>query len=368
LAAIATICDVCELCDENRLLVKYALTQGHLKKCQNHGLQALLELNGLADKALTSFHVAFIVGPCLNATGRLDSAVRSLALLRAQDQEEALIIAKELKALNESRKEMTEKGIAKAVALVEEEKLKGELPTVLILYLPDCHESLAGIIAGRIRERYQRPTFVLVDGEDGIKGSGRSTAAYHMYDELCKCAELFTRYGGHQLAAGLSLPAENMEAFRRAIAENAQISEEDLVEKVQIDIAMPLDCASRSLVDELELMEPFGHGNRKPLFAQKDLRLLQGRRMGKNGRAARYKISDSEGRRHEIVYFGDIEVFDEFLSHHYSREQVNELYEGNSSSIERAMKINMTYYPDLNEYQGVESVQIVMQNYQHTTP
>jgi single-stranded-DNA-specific exonuclease len=313
---------------------------------------------------LTSYHVGFIIGPCLNATGRLDSAGRALSLLRARDSQEALALAKELKELNESRKNMTEKVVAAAIKEVEEQKRQGAIPPVIVLYLPDCHESLAGLVAGRLRERYHRPAFILTDSEDGdIKGSGRSIDAYHMYDELCKCAELFTKFGGHKLAAGLSLPSENVEAFRRALAANNTLTEGDLNEKVQIDIALPIDFASKDLVRELEALEPFGHGNKKPLFAQKDISLLHGQRMGQTGRAAKYKIADSEGKQHEMVYFGEIEWFDKFLEKHYSQEQVEQLYAGNSGAGKQTMKISMTYYPDINEYRGQENVQIVMQQY-----
>ena len=387
LAAIATICDVMELRDENRILVKYALM--HLRKCDNPGLRALIEVCGIDDKFLSPYHIGFIIGPCINATGRLDTAERAIALLNERNEREAVTIAGELKALNESRKEMTAKGVAAAIAMAEEmfhggKQLlfhgensgdtgsqgnqnvcpDGEKPrdAVLVLYLPDCHESLAGIIAGRIRERYQRPTYILTDGEDEIKGSGRSIETYHMYDELCKCKDLFTKFGGHKQAAGLSMPRENITSFRRMINENASLTEEDFIEKISIDIAMPLSYLTPQLIYEFEQLAPFGVANSKPVFAQRDLSLIKGRVMGKTGRAAKYKVRDNEGRIFEILHFGDIAAFDAFLCEKFSAEQKDLLYQSYQGP-DAAMKISITYYPDMVCFKGVESIRIVMQHY-----
>ncbi|MCL2717601.1 MAG: single-stranded-DNA-specific exonuclease RecJ [Lachnospiraceae bacterium] len=362
LAAAATICDVMELSDENRILTKYGLK--HLRECENLGIRALIEVNGIDAAKLSPYHIGFIIGPCLNATGRLDTAERAIALLKATDYREAIDIAGGLKSLNENRKEMTAKGVEAAIAIVEElfhDKDKEMFHAVLVLYLPDCHESLAGIIAGRIKERYHRPVFVLTDGDDGVKGSGRSIETYHMYDEMCKCKDLFTKFGGHKQAAGFSMPPENIEKLRQALNENAALTEGDFIPKISIDIAMPLSYISPQLIREFDLLEPFGIANPKPVFAQKDLILLNGRVMGKTGRAAKYKVSDCDGRKFEILHFGDIDAFDKFLSDKFSPAQKELLYKGSCGT--EPMKINITYYPDMVTYKGKEDIRIVMQNY-----
>ncbi|MDR0221454.1 MAG: single-stranded-DNA-specific exonuclease RecJ [Lachnospiraceae bacterium] len=364
LAGIATVCDVIPLRDENRLLVRYALA--NLKKCGNIGLKALIEANGLADKEIKNHHIGFIIGPCLNAAGRLESAELGLSLLRATDAPTAMTLAAEVKELNESRKALTEKGIAAAVALVEEQRKEGALDAVLVLYLADCHESIAGIIAGRIRERYHRPTFVLTDSEQGLKGSGRSIDAYNMHEELCKCAELFTNFGGHRQAAGLSMARENRERFRQCLNENASLTADDLVEQVQIDIALPFPYATKQLVEELDIMEPFGLGNRKPLFAQKEVSLLSGKVMGQPGNTAKYRVADSAGRQQEIIYFGaeKITAFDDFLRDNFSAAQVERLYRAGGDREGLApMKIKLAYCPSINEYMGQRNVQLEMKHY-----
>ncbi len=354
--AFATVCDVMELRDENRILVKYGLER--MRETANLGLRALIEVNHIQDKNLSPYHLGFILGPCLNATGRLDTAERALALFGAQDYKEAITIATDLKSLNESRKEMTLKGVEAAVTMVESGEEKAD--KVLVLYLPDCHESLAGIIAGRIRERYGKPTFVLTRGEDEIKGSGRSIDAYHMYEEMCKCKELFSKYGGHKLAAGLSMKEENIRELRESLNKKTSLTDEDFEETVHIDVPMPLSYVSREFIKELDKLEPFGMGNAKPVFAQKDIRLLRGTIMGKNRNVGKYTITDGEGRRFEMIYFGDLEAFHIFLENRYSKDQATALYAGGS---ETPMEISITYYPGINSYMGKESIQIVMQNY-----
>lgn len=372
LAAIATVCDVMELGDENRIIVKYGLEQ--IKKCGNVGIRALIDVNGIDDKKLSVYHIGFIIGPCLNAAGRLDTAERALSLLNTEDSREAANIANDLKNINESRKEMTAKEVDKAIAIVEEMFHEGSktmfhgekkaIDSVLVIYLPDCHESLAGIIAGRLREHFSRPAFVLTNGEEDIKGSGRSIEAYNMYDEMCKCKELFIKFGGHKMAAGLSMKPENIEELRQLLNQNTTLTEDDFIEKVKIDIAMPLSYISPGLISEFKLLEPFGVANPKPVFAQKDLRLISGQTMGKSGRAAKYKVIDEDNKQYEILYFGDIEAFNKFLSENHSAEQMKKLYQYNQHHPElKPMKINITYYPDIAVYQGNESLRIVMQNY-----
>ena len=340
MAAFATVGDVMELVDENRILVKYGLKA--IRHSANAGFRALIEVCQLSEKQLSAYHIGFVLGPCLNATGRLDTAKRALSLLQCTTREEALPIAMDLKHLNESRKEMTQQGVEKAQAMIEEKGLAER--KVLILYLPDCHESLAGIIAGRIRERYEKPVFILTDSEEGVKGSGRSIESYSMYEEMSRCKDLFTKYGGHKMAAGLSLPKENVAAFMERMEEGCRLTEEDCTVKVHIDAPMPFDYVNQKLIAQFALLEPFGNGNRKPLFAQKNVRLLTGRTLGKSGRAGKYTVLDERGVRYELTYFGDQE---ELLSYWQQHE-----------------KISVTYYPELNTFRGRTEIQFILQNFQ----
>ncbi len=354
-AAFATVGDVMELTDENRILVRYGLRR--IEESANPGLRALLAVNELTEKRLTGYHIGFVLGPCLNATGRLDTAARALAMFRTQDEGEALTIAGELKALNDSRKEMTLQGTEQAIAMIEETPLKED--QVLVVFLPDCHESLAGIIAGRIRERYHKPVFVLTRAEEGVKGSGRSIEAYHMYDKMSECKELFTKYGGHKMAAGVSMPEENVDAFRAYLNAHSGLSPEDLVEVIHIDVPMPMSYVTTELVRQIALLEPFGNGNPKPVFAQKGIRVRRGRILGKNGNVGKYRVADGEGREYDMMYFGDLERWHDFLTEHFGQEELDRLYGAGSSAI----VISVIYYPDINVYRGVESLQMVMQSY-----
>lgn len=357
-AALATVCDVMELRDENRILVKAGLKA--METTGNPGLRAMLEVNGIAGKELTPYHAGFIIGPCLNATGRLDTAVRALQLFEEKEWKEAVTIAADLKSLNDSRKVMTEEGVERAIQQVEESGLRDD--PVLVVYLPDCHESLAGIIAGKLKEKFWKPAFVLTDGEEGIKGSGRSIEAYSMYEELIKCKELFSRFGGHKMAAGLSLAkGRDAESFRRMINQNCTLSPEDFEQVVHIDVPMPLSYADKTFIKELALLEPFGVGNPKPLFAQKNVSLIQGRIIGKNKNVGKYRIADEEGNTYEMIYFGDLEQWNSFLTQRFGRKITDELYHSGLRQKEAAVAI--AYYPDINSYAGRESVQIVMQYY-----
>lgn len=338
-AAFATIGDVMELRDENRILVKCGLSL--MENTKNTGLRALLLVTELAGKKLTPYHIGFVIGPCLNATGRLDTAARALELLLETDQAKAAVIAADLKELNEARKELTAKGLEQAVELVENTALKND--KVLVLFLQECHESLAGIIAGRVREKYGKPVFVLTRGEDGIKGSGRSIEGYHMYEQMTACSRLFTKFGGHKMAAGLSMEEAQIDTFRKEINAACTLTAEDMEEKVHIDIALPLSYVTEQFVDELEKLEPFGVGNPKPVFAQKDIVVLSEQILGKNRNVGKYRIKDSEGRSYELMYFGDVEAFG---AYYRQRES-----------------IFITYYPSFHEYMGKKSIQIVMQNY-----
>lgn len=357
-AAFATIGDVMELRGENRILVREGLKQ--LQKTSNAGLKALIEVNGLEEKRLSPYHIGYVLGPCLNASGRLDTAARALELLEMKDARKAAAVAGELKAMNDSRKDMTAKGVEEACHKIDTESFGQD--RVLVVYLPDCHESLAGIIAGRVRERYGRPVFVLTGAEEGIKGSGRSIEAFHMYEHLSACKELFTRFGGHKLAAGLSMEEDKLEEFRRRINENCGLTEEDFEETVHIDVPMPLSYVSEKLIRQLSCLEPFGPGNPRPLFAQKGVWFVTGRILGKNQNVGKYTVEDEAGKRYEMIYFGNLEKFNRFLEEKYGEQAVKALYEA-KGGVGRTMEVTVAYYPDLNEYKGRVSIQYVLQHY-----
>lgn len=353
--AIATIGDVMDLEDENRIFVKEGLQM--LRRTKNPGLKALIECTGIDKNSLNSYHIGFVLGPCINASGRLDTAKRALELLRAGTQKEADILAGDLKALNDSRKDMTEEAVKQAEEQVETTTISKD--KVLVVYLPDCHESLAGIIAGRIRENYYKPVFVLTDAEEGVKGSGRSIDGYHMYEELNKCKELLTKFGGHRLAAGLSLPKENVGKFREMLNKNCTLTEEEMKEKVTIDMEMPFGCVTEGLVKELELLEPFGKGNTKPVFAARDVTLLGARILGKNRNVLKLQVQDVNGCRIEAMLFHHADDFLGKLEEQYGKTEVEALLKGRG----RQIRISMTYYPDINEYMGKKTPQIVVTHY-----
>ena len=332
--AIATIGDVMDLEDENRIFVKEGLQM--LRRTKNPGLKALIECTGIDNNSLNSYHIGFVLGPCINASGRLDTAKRALELLRAGTQKEADILAGDLKALNDSRKDMTEEAVKQAEEQVETTTISKD--KVLVVYLPDCHESLAGIVAGRIRENYYKPVFVLTDAEEGVKGSGRSIDGYHMYEELNKCKELLTKFGGHRLAAGLSLPKENVGKFREMLNKNCTLTEEEMKEKVTIDMEMPFGCVTEGLVKELELLEPFGKGNTKPVFAARDVTLLGARILGKNRNVLKLQVQDVNGCRIEAMLFHHADDFLGKLEEQYGKTEVEALLKGRG----RQIRISMT--------------------------
>lgn len=350
--AIATVGDVMDLVDENRIFVKEGLAM--LRRTSNPGLKALIECTGIQKEQLNAYHIGFVLGPCLNASGRLDTARRALELLCAKDAKEAAVLAGDLKGLNDSRKDMTAKAVETAIAQVEEEGI-GE-DKVLVLYLPDCHESLAGIVAGRIRERYYRPVFVITDGREGLKGSGRSIETYHMYEALHECEKLLLRYGGHKMAAGLSLEKKNLEALRRTLNETCRLTKEDLMEKVVIDMELPFSYVTEELVEELSLLEPFGKGNTKPVFAGRNIELLNGKILGKNKNVLKLRVRDEQEAVIDAVYFGNLETFSETLCGKYGAYAMDALLRGEG----KEMKLSLTYYPDINEYRGKKSPQIVI--------
>lgn len=355
--AIATVGDVMDLEDENRIFVKEGLKM--LETTGNYGLRALMECTKLNKNQIQAYHVGFILGPCLNASGRLDTAKRALQLLQAKDQKEADILAGDLKALNDSRKDLTEAAVAQAKEQVEGSRIKED--RVLVIYLPQCHESLAGIVAGRIRESYYKPVFVLTDAKDGIKGSGRSIEAYHMFEELSKCKELFTRFGGHRLAAGLSLEKENLDIFRQRINESCSLSEEELTEKVSIDMELPFSCVTESFIRELSLIEPFGKGNTKPVFAARNAEIISGRILGKNQDTLKLRLKDTSQIIIDALYFKYADELLGALTDRYGKHAVKSMLAGQKTQ----MTLSVTYYPGLNEYMGKVTPQITITHYKY---
>lgn len=355
-AGIATVCDVMELLDENRIIVKEAIKS--MKNSANPGLRALIKVHDIQPENLASYHLGFVLGPCFNATGRLDTAVRTLELLECRNERESIFQAAELKKLNESRKEMTERGVEDAIRIIEEKKWNRD--NVMVVYLPDCHESLAGIIAGRIREKYYKPVFILTKGEDCVKGSGRSIEAYSMYEEMVKCKELFLKFGGHKLAAGLSMEEKNIDIFRKILNHNCNLTKEDLEEKVYIDVSMPFGYATEDFMEELKQLEPFGTGNPKPVFAQKNMTFLSIRIIGKNGDMAKFSVEDEKGNRYPLILFRNVDGFLRDVEEKYGKDVLNAFKNQNRNS---GVKMHVIYYPSINEYMGRREVQYVMQNW-----
>lgn len=353
-ASLATICDVMELNDENRNLVRLGLRL--MRNSKNFGLRALIRVNEINDRALSPYHLGFIIGPSINATGRLDSSLRAMKLFTSESMEEALAIAAELKELNEERKKMTIEHSEQAINMVLSQ---GEPEKVICLVLENCHESLAGIIAGRVRERFSHPTFIFTKTENGLKGSGRSIDAYDMFEGLMSVSEVLTKFGGHKLAAGVSLSEENFEEFRKRINENCSLSDGDFTETVRIDMVLPLGYANLSLAKELSLLEPFGNGNETPVFACLEVTILSGRLLGANKNVAKYKVSDGDGRVYEMIYFGNIAEMENFVSEEFGEEKGSLLHSGLSVNI----KLDVLYKLNVNVFNGRESAQLVLRSY-----
>lgn len=354
-AAFATVGDVMDLDQENRIIVKEGLRR--LRMTTHAGLKALIQANGLDQSVITSYHIGFVLGPCINASGRLDTARRSMKLLLEEDPEKAAILAEQLKVLNDDRKRLTQEAVEQACAMIDNGAFEND--RVLVVYLPDCHESIAGIVAGRLRERYYRPTFVVTDAEQSAKGSGRSTEAYSMFDEMVKCSDLFLKFGGHPMAAGFSLEKEQIPEMRRRLNENCTLNEEEQMAKVSIDVPMPLDYISEKLVDELSVLEPFGKGNEKPLFADVKLKLLSARILGKNANVVKLRVVNRAGCVMDAMFFGEPEELMQYLTEKYSAYAVQELFWGRGEGLE----LDVTYYPSVNEYMGRKSLQIVIKNF-----
>ena len=354
--AFATVGDIMPLTDENRILVKEGIKRIH--KTQNVGMKALIAQCGLQPEQIDAFHFGFVLGPCINASGRLDTAKRSLELFFQTNPAFAMQIANELVVLNEERKEMTKEGTDAAVRFCEEKDC--EKDDVLVIYLPEIHESIAGIIAGRIREKYYKPTFVLTKAEDGVKGSGRSTEEYSMYEEMCKCQELFTKFGGHPMAAGLSLPEENVSLFREKINALSTLSEADKRQKVRIDVPMPMDYATLELVQEFSILAPFGKDNTKPVFADKHIHIKRMSVMGKNRNVLKFSLVTAYGKLVTGIYFGDIEKFFSYIEEKFGKQQLEAALNGKENHIE----LSVIYFPKINSFRGVDELQFEIQYYQ----
>lgn len=357
-AALATVCDVMPLVDENRILVREGLSR--MQHTKITGLRALIEANGLSEKTLSSYHLGFVIGPCINASGRLSSAKEALELFLCEDAALAARKAEQLVALNAERKQMTADGVEAARQYLEESGHSED--KVLVAYLPDCHESIAGIIAGRIREIYNKPIFVITRTKEGLKGSGRSIETYHMFREMTKIKECFEKYGGHPMAAGLSMKTEMLEPFREKLNENATLTEEDFVRKVHIDVALPVSKLSEELIEEFSLLEPFGNGNEKPLFAQKSLSIQGVRMLGTTGHCLKLFLADATGRSVEAMYFGESALFLEELAAFCGEAEAERVRRGLSHSVH----MHVTYYPQINEWRGRKTLQIVLKNYRFT--
>lgn len=350
-AGFATVGDVMELQGENRILVKLGLEM--LNHTENIGMKALILQNGLMPGGIKAYHIGFKIGPCLNASGRLDTAKLSLKLLLCENPAEAAVMAQEIVELNESRKLLTAEAVKQAKQIVEEEHYDRD--RVLVIFLPDCHESLAGIVAGRIRETYHRPTLVITRSEEGAKGSGRSIEAYSMYEELCKCKDLFLKFGGHPMAAGFSLEEKNIEPLRRELNEKAELTEEDLIPKVTIDVPMPVDYVYPGLVEQLELLEPFGKGNEKPVFADRNLVIESLRILGKEGRVIRMRLKSAQGTRMDAIYFGDSDNLRLSLEEKYGKVVADDTIAGRCI---HGVSLHFIYYPEIDHYYAQPRLQL----------
>nr|WP_137698691.1 single-stranded-DNA-specific exonuclease RecJ [Ruminiclostridium herbifermentans] len=352
--AIATVCDVVDLTGENRILVKNGLEA--IGNSKNIGLNALIEQTGIMGKEIGVYHLGFIIGPCINASGRLDCAIKGLELLLCDDREKAVQMAQELYSLNNERKNMTLAGVEEVVATVENSDLKND--RVLVVYRPDIHESIAGIIAGKIREKYNVPTFILTDSENCVKGSGRSIDAYNMFEELQKCKELLTKFGGHPLAAGFSLEPDKVDALRLKLNFCSTLTEDDLIARIYIDAQIPIDTVNLQLAEELKLLEPYGKGNSKPLFADKNISVIRASVLGANRNVLKLRLL-SNNRYTDCIYFGDIQEFDCYIKCKFGEQELNKMYSGQNNNV----KLDMTFHIDVNEYNGNRNAQIIMQNY-----
>lgn len=355
-AAIATVADVMELQGENRVLVKVGLQR--LGETKNAGLRALLEVQGLSGRDIKAYHVGFVLGPCFNAAGRINTVEKAFALLEEKDTRRALELAEELKEINETRKQMTEEAAREAFELLEQGEKTGR--PVYILYLPECHESLAGIVAGRIKEAYHHPVIVFTSvGEGLVKGSGRSIESYHMFEALMACSDLMIRFGGHRMAAGMTLRREDLPELERRLNEKAGLQPEDFVPVLNIDVPLPVGYISEKLIEDLETLEPFGCGNPKPVFAEQHFRILRAAKRGRHANVLTMKVANETGTVIDAICFDDIDGFEKLICQEWGAAELEKLYAGE----ENAVDIGLAYYPSLNEYGGFRTLQIVVTDF-----
>ncbi len=351
--AIATVCDVVDLVDENRIFVKNGLEM--ITNTNNIGLRELKKANDLEDKEITAYHLGFIIGPCINASGRLDSAKKGLDLLLCEDVNKAEILAKEIVDLNEERKEMTSEGLERAIKIIESSSIKDD--TILVVYIHDIHESLAGIIAGRVKEKYNKPTIILTKSEEGVKGSCRSIEEYNIFEGLLSCKDILDKFGGHPMAAGLSLQEDKVEILRKRLNDTCNLTKEDLMKKISIDMSLPLESVTIPLIDELKKLEPFGKGNSKPIFGVKNARIKKAILMGKNKNVLKLKILTNENIYIDAMIFNNIEEFEEKIIKKYGQDELDSLYNKNQNNL----LMDFLFYPSINEWNQNKYIQIIVE-------
>jgi len=350
--AIATVCDVVDLIEENRIFVKNGLEM--LNNTENIGIKALKKASGLEDKEITAYHLGFVIGPCLNASGRLDSAKKGLELLLMEDEEQADNLAQEIVDLNDARKNMTKEGVDKAIEIIDNSNINND--KILVVYIPDIHESLAGIVAGRIKERYNKPTIILTKSEEGVKGSARSIEEYNMFEGLLACKELLDKFGGHPMAAGLSLQEDKIDTLRKDLNDKCELTDEDLTRKIMIDASLPLEYLNINLIEDLNVLEPFGKGNAKPVFGVRDAKITKAMLLGKDKNVLKLKLLTNNNISIDAMIFNDLENFENKIITKYSREELDNLYNKFNNNI----TMDFTFYPSINEWNGNKSIQIIV--------
>ena len=350
--AIATVCDVVDLIDENRIFVKNGLEM--LNNSKNIGINALKKACGLEDKEITAYHLGFVIGPCLNASGRLDSAKKGLELLLMEDDEEAKNLAQEIVDLNDARKNMTKEGVDRAINIIDSTDINND--KILVVYIPDIHESLAGIVAGRVKEQYNKPTIILTKSEEGVKGSARSIEEYNMFEGLLACKELLDKFGGHPMAAGLSLQEDKVDELRKALNNKCELTDEDLTRKIMIDSSLPLEYLNLHLIEELNVLEPFGKGNSKPVFGVRDAKITRAMLLGKDKNVLKLKLLTNNNITIDAMIFNDLENFESKIIEKYGNEELDNLYNKSNNNI----PMDFTFYPSINEWNGNKSIQIVV--------
>lgn len=350
--AIATVCDVVDLIDENRIFVKNGLEM--LNNSKNIGINALKKACGLEDKEITAYHLGFVIGPCLNASGRLDSAKKGLELLLMEDDEEAKNLAQEIVDLNDARKNMTKEGVDRAINIIDSTDINND--KILVVYIPDIHESLAGIVAGRVKEQYNKPTIILTKSEEGVKGSARSIEEYNMFEGLLACKELLDKFGGHPMAAGLSLQEDKVDELRIALNNKCELTDEDLTRKIMIDSSLPLEYLNLHLIEELNVLEPFGKGNSKPVFGVRDAKITKAMLLGKDKNVLKLKLLTNNDITIDAMIFNDLENFESKIIEKYGNEELDNLYNKSNNNI----PMDFTFYPSINEWNGNKSIQIVV--------